>query len=332
MSNKLIDPTAKRKTVTAPIRNGIVSLVKKYQKPAEGLFTGISDVDDKFGRLLTPSNVLIVAARPGVGKTVIGVQVAEYQAMQGRNVLIWSLEMSDEQLGERLIVKRTDITTKRLVNREITDKDWPLIQKAAGEVSALPLYVNDLSEASDQYIYVESLAVNKELVDETGQGLALIVVDYLQLASGEGGTRELEVSAVSRSLRKLAKDLKVPVMAMAQINREAEKRSNKRPCLADLRESGAIEQNAHTVMFLYRESIHCEDCINPTVKCGKNHESEAEVIIAKNRSGERGSVVIHFNGPRQFFANAAHRDHGDKPKIIAPGDSNGRTKGGYNEW
>lgn len=304
------EPKSKRVTNTCLIGTGIQSTIHAYTQPPTGLLSGLTDVDRKFGRLLKPGTVHVCAARPSMGKTVYGVQVVEYHAELGLNVLIWSIEMSLEQLITRLIAKHSGVTIQDLENQGIKDSDWPAITAAAEKIHALPLFVNDMAAVSIEQIDTETRVLHQELLDTTGKGLGLVVIDYIQLASSEEKkqSREMEVSAISGGLRCLAKNLHIPFLILAQLNRELEKRSDKRPMLSDLRESGAIEMDATVVSFLYRESIYCEDCRNPKIVCSKNHEHDAEFIVGKNRGGTIGSVEIIFNGERQMFADMAHED------------------------
>lgn len=304
-----MEPVVKKKGKTnnsVLLKDVIPVLIKSYREAPTGLFTGLTDVDKYYGRLLLPGSMTIAAARPGAGKTVFGGQIAEHHARENRNVLIWSLEMSKEQLVQRLLVKHSGVSSKAFNNREINDEDWPRILKAADSLYNLPFRVNDLSSASAASIYNDTTNLHNELLTTTGEGLALVVVDYLQLATADANSRELEVSAASSALRCLAKDLNIPVLALAQLNREAEKRANKRPILSDLRESGSIEQDAHTIIFLHRESVYCDECLDPRCQCTKNHEHDAEIILGKNRDGERGLVPVYFDGARQAFRDAGY--------------------------
>lgn len=294
----------KPKTNSLLLKEAIPGLIKSYGEAPTGLFTGLTDVDAHYGRLLLPGNVTIVAARPSMGKTVFGVQIGEHHATEGKNVLTWSLEMSRNQLIQRMIVKHSGVSSKALNNRELRDEDWPKIQEAASLLHKLPLWVNDLSSASAKSIYDDTSSLHNELITTTGEGLSLMIVDYLQLATADACSRELEVAAVSKTFRCLAKDLNIPVLVLAQLNREAEKRANKRPIMSDLRESGSIEQDAHTIIFLHREAVYCDECQDPRCHCTKGHENDAEIIVAKNRDGERGLIPVYFDGARQAFRDA----------------------------
>lgn len=296
--------------------------------PPAGLYTGLTDVDNQFGRIYEPGHLIIEAGRPGTGKTVFGLQEAEYHAAEGKNVLVWSLEMSRAQLIRRLVSKHTGISVKELKNREFDDSSWPKIAAAADYITKLPIWCNDLSAATDRTIKSETTALHSRLIEETGQGLAMIVVDYLQLAKSavEADNREREVAAVADTLRCLAKDLNVPVLALAQLNRDLEKRGSKRPQMSDLGESGSLERHAHTIMFLYRESLYCTDCLDPKKTCREGHEHHAEIIIGKSRDGESGSVLVYFDGGRQMFADLSRvNDKVSSHETPAPPTSPKRT-------
>lgn len=288
---------------TVLMSDAMPGTIKRYTTPPTGLHTGLIDIDKQYGRILKPGCMTVVAARPSMGKTVFGEQIAEHHAVN-ISVMVWSLEMSTEQILDRYIAKNSGVTLQQLENREIPPEKWPDIHAAAQKAQSYKLYINDLSAASVDQINTETRRVNRDLITNTGHGLALVVVDYLQLATAEGATRELEVGNVSACLRCLAKDLKVPVLALAQLSRDVEKRQDKRPCLSDIRESGRIEQDADIIGFLYRETVYCEDCKSTVVTCTKNHEKEAEFIIAKNRNGSLGSVQLHFDGPKMTFRDA----------------------------
>jgi len=213
----------------------------------------------------------------------------------------------------RLISKHSGITVKKMKNNEIENDEWPLITEAANSVTMATktLLVNDLSCVQVSQINVESKLIHQNLLKDTGKGLDLIVVDYVQLVDGtetDSQNRQLEIASVSNGLRCLAKDLHIPIFALAQLNRDLEKRADKRPNMGDLRESGKIEQDATVISFLYRDTVYCEDCKNPKVVCTKSHEHGAELLIAKNRDGEIGGVELYFDGAKQLFAGVDPED------------------------
>ena len=302
------------------LSDDVAGVIKSLNTPPAGLFLGIQDADEQFGRLLEPGGITICAARPSVGKTLFATQVAEYHAARGLNVLIWSLEMSRKQLLLRLISKHSGVSVKKMKNQEVQGDEWASITTAAESVtkSTKTLLVNDISSIQINQIVAESKMIHQRLLNETGKGLELIVVDYIQLIDGaESGneTRQLEIASVSSGLRCLAKDLNLPILALAQLNRDLEKRADKRPNIGDLRESGQIEQDASIITFLYREMIYCEDCKRPGTTCTKNHEHDAELLVAKNRDGETGGVQLYFDGARQLFGSLSHDDKKHAAKL-----------------
>lgn len=292
-----------RKNRTPKIDEFISTVIKSFGRPPQGLFIGIKAVDDRFGRILQPGDTTLIASRPSMGKTSVAVQIAEYQSARGLNVLFWSLEMSKEKLATRLISKNSGVSVKNIINGDILYEEWPLITKAGDHIQKLNLFVNDLSAATVAQIKEETTTLDAELKATTGKGIGLIIVDYLQLARGESKERVTEISEVSEAMRQLAKDLYLPVAILAQLNRELEKRADKRPMLSDLRDSGKIEQDAATIVFIYRETIYCDDCRSAVTKCTKNHEKDAELLVYKNREGEPGAVSVVFDGARQTWCD-----------------------------
>ncbi len=185
------------------------------------------------------------------------------------------------------------------------ESDWPKLTQGAGLLSDAPIYIDDTPAIS----ILELRAKCRRL--KADKGLGLVMVDYLQLMSGHNSeSRQQEISEISRSLKALAKELSVPVVALSQLNRSLENRTDKRPIMADLRESGAIEQDADVIMFVYREAVYCEECKSREKTCDKGHEKNAEVIIGKQRNGPIGTVNLTFRGEFTRFENQSRRDDG----------------------
>jgi replicative DNA helicase len=248
-----------------------------------GVPTGFSDLDDALAGL-QQSNLIILAARPGVGKTSLAMNIAQYVAVElKRPVGFFSLEMSREELVDRLLVAQADIDAWRLKTGKLSEDDFTKLSNAMGVLAEAPLYIDDTPALS----ILEMRTKARRLQVETG--VDLIVVDYLQLArSRQLENRVQEVSEISQGLKNLARELKVPVMALSQLSRAVETRGGKKPQLADLRESGSIEQDADVVMFLWRE-----DDENP---------ENIMLDIAKHRNGPLKSVPLRFRGDRiKFF-------------------------------
>lgn len=261
-----------------------------------GLETGFVDLDGMTAGL-HPADLVIVAARPGLGKTSLCLNVAEHVAIrQNKSVGIFSLEMSKEQLVKRLLCAESRIDAHRVNTGYLNKEDWTRLSRAAGELSETRIFIDDTASIS----VVELRSKARRLGLE--HGLDLIIVDYLQLMSGTGQrfeNRTQEISQVSRGLKAIAKELGVPVIAASQLSRAVESRTgeHRRPQLSDLRESGSIEQDADLVLFIYRE-----DMINPT----EENNGMAELIIGKQRNGPVGSVQLAFSSQFTRFDNLYH--------------------------
>lgn len=265
-----------------------------------GVTTGFVDLD-KITAGLQPGDLVIVAGRPSMGKTAFALNIAVTAAMskfKGRNasVLVLSLEMGKEQLVRRMMCSEGRVDASRVRTGSIAHDDWPRLIEAASILSQASIYIDDTAALTA----MEVRAKSRRLMSE--HGLDLIIVDYLQLMRGSvksGDSREREISEISRSLKALAKELNVPVMALSQLNRALEGRQDKRPILADLRESGAIEQDADVIMFVYRDEVYHKD--TPDVGI-------AEIIIGKQRNGPIGLVRLRFTHQFTRFDNLARHE------------------------
>ncbi len=258
-----------------------------------GVPTGYVDLDKKTAGL-QPGDLIIVAGRPSMGKTALALNVAQYAALEaGTGVAVFSLEMSKEQLVFRMLCSEARVDQSKVRAGFAAERDYPKLAIAAERLSEAPIYVDDTPALS----VLELRAKARRLKRERDANLGLVIVDYLQLMRGiASDSREQEISSISRSLKSLAKELKVPVMALSQLNRQVESRADKRPVMADLRESGAIEQDADVIMFLYRHYLY-----DP-----KNaDERDAEVIVAKQRNGPTGIVPLTFFPEYTRFENRA---------------------------
>ena len=272
-----------------------------------GVPTGFTDLDMMTAGL-QGGDLLIVAARPSMGKTAFALNLVEHAGVHAENpvpTIIFSLEMGKEQLVQRLLCSVAKVDASRLRTGHLGESDWPKLTHGAGLLSDAPIYIDDTPGIS----VLELRAKCRRLKAE--KGLGLVMVDYLQLMSGHNAeSRQQEISEISRSLKGLAKELSVPVVALSQLNRSLENRSDKRPIMADLRESGAIEQDADVIMFIYREAVYCEDCRNREKTCDKDHEKNAEVIVGKQRNGPIGTVNLTFRGEFTRFENQSRREEG----------------------
>lgn len=251
-----------------------------------GVRSGFNDLDNlTLG--FQPADLIIVAARPGMGKTSLCLNIAHNAAVRGKmGVAVFSMEMSKEQLALRLLCSHARVDLFRLRSGILKSEEYSEIAKAAGILADAPMYIDDSPGISSLELRAKARRLKYELKDK----LSLIVVDYLQLMRGRGkaNTREQEISEISRSLKFLAKELNIPVIAISQLNRALEARDDKRPRLSDLRESGAIEQDADLILFIYRDELYQKGEIS------EDQRGKAEVIIGKNRNGPIGKLDLVF--------------------------------------
>ncbi len=266
-----------------------IDYLQQHRGDVVGVATGYSDMDQMTGGLQR-SDLIILAARPSMGKTSLALGMAYGAAVvHKRTVGIFSLEMSAEQLVQRILSMETGVDSHRLRLGQIDDNEWDRISRAFGRLSEAPIYVDDSSSSSIMDVRSKARRLQAE------QGLDLIIVDYLQLMSGRRtDNRVQEISEISRGLKGLARELNVPVVALSQLSRAVESRSDHRPMLSDLRESGSIEQDADIVMFIYREDKYEEE---------SEKKGIAEIIIAKHRNGPVGSVNLRFFDRTARFAD-----------------------------
>jgi replicative DNA helicase len=259
--------------------------------PITGVPTGYHDLDGMTSGL-QQSDLVIIAGRPSMGKTTLAMNIAENVAIKNRSpVLIFSMEMPGESIVMRLLSSLCRIDQLRIRTGKLADEDWPRISSTVSMLSDAPLFIDDTPGLSP----AEMRARARRLAKEQGQ-LGLIVVDYLQLMQvpGYNENRTAEISEISRSLKGLAKELKVPVIALSQLNRGLEQRADKRPVMSDLRESGAIEQDADLIVFIYRDEVYNENSPD---------KGTAEIIIAKQRNGPIGKTRLTFMGQFTCFEN-----------------------------
>ena len=256
-----------------------------------GLETGFDDFDAKTSGLQA-GDLVIVAGRPSMGKTTFAMNIAEYAAIKGDgSVAVFSMEMPGEQLAMRMIASLGRVELGKLRSGNLTDADWPRITSAISLLDQKGnLFIDDTPGLTPMELRARSRRLKRE------HGLSLIVVDYLQLmqSSRRGENRATEVSEISRSLKALAKELSVPVVVLSQLNRSLEQRPDKRPIMSDLRESGAIEQDADVIVFIYRDEVYNEE---------SNDKGIAEILIRKQRNGPTGTVRLTFLGQYTKFEN-----------------------------
>jgi replicative DNA helicase len=289
---------AKIRQAFHPLKGVLKQSIKRVEDLYErkelitGVPTGFSGLDEITAGL-QQSDLIIVAGRPSMGKTALALNMAQHAAIDhGVPVAIFSLEMSKEQLALRMLCSEARVDAQRVRTGFLTERDWPRLINAAGHLSEAPIFIDDTPAAS----VLEMRAKARRLKSE--HDLGLVVVDYLQLMRGRGQAerREQEISEISRSLKAMAKELNVPVVALSQLNRKVEDRPNKRPQMADLRESGAIEQDADVIAFIYRDEVYNRSEENP-------NKGIAEVIIGKQRNGPIGIVKLAFIAKYSTFAN-----------------------------
>lgn len=254
-----------------------------------GAPTGFHDLDQMLLGL-QPGALYVIAGRPSMGKTALALAVGEHVAEHTGPALVFSLEMEHEDLTARLLAKRAKVDARRMWDAKLTEADWNSMTDAVGELAVIPLWIDDDPNPT----LLEIRAKARRL--KARHGLAVIVVDYMQLMTTKAESRQLEVDAIARNLKILARELEVPVIALSQLNRDVEKRADKRPTLSDLRDSGAIEQHADVVAFIYRDEVY-----NPT----SDQRGTAEIIVAKQRNGPIGTIRLAYIAHLVKFADIA---------------------------
>ncbi len=277
------------------VKSSFDSIEKLFEKPGmvTGVETGFRELDQLTSGL-QPSDLVIIAGRPSMGKTSLALDIARFAACKRKvPTAIFSLEMSKEQLGLRMLCAEARVSSVKLRTGFLASSDWPNLTAAAGRISEAPIFVDD----SPQLATLDIRARSRRLKAE--HSLGLVIVDYLQLMHGSRKieSRQLEISEISRGLKGLAKELNVPIIALSQLSRAVENRTDKRPLLSDLRESGSIEQDADVVAFIYREEVYDAE----TAKAGI-----AEILIRKQRNGPIGDVELAFLKEFTRFENLEH--------------------------
>jgi len=278
------------------VKESFKTIERLYEKKdfVTGVPTGFQELD-RLTAGLQPADLIIVAGRPSMGKTALCLNIAQYAASEASvPVAIFSLEMSKEQIALRMLCSEGRVDAQQLRRGFLTDQDWRKLIKAADLLSRAPIFIDDTPAMS----VLEMRAKARRLKAE--HNLGLIIIDYLQLMRGRSGTdsREQEISDISRSLKALAKELNLPVLALSQLNRRVEERPIKRPQLADLRESGAIEQDADVIAFIYREEVYNRS---------EENKGKAEVMVGKQRNGPTGDIPLTFIDKYTRFENYSPR-------------------------
>lgn len=299
-SEKLILDVAANRTVGdfMPIKTILLDTFSKIEQMHEakggitGLSTGFKDLD-KLTSGFQPSDLILVAARPSMGKTAFTLNIATHAAVRKKEaVAFFSLEMSKEQLVQRMLCSEGAIDSQRMRTGGLVDDDWQRLISAADRLSSSPIFIDDTPGITIMELRSKARRLKLE------KGLSLIIIDYLQLmqgrSNGKGDNRQQEISEISRSLKALARELNVPVVALSQLSRSVEARQIKKPMLSDLRESGSLEQDADIVMFLYREDYYDPDTENKNI---------TDIIIAKHRNGPVDTVQLYFQKEFTRFGN-----------------------------
>ena len=287
-----------------------IEAISKEGRSVTGVASGFSDLDQLTSGF-QPSDLIIVAARPSMGKTALTLNIAQHVAItEGVGVAFFSLEMSKESLVQRMLTSEARLDAQAMRTGRLRDDDWPRLARAAGILAQAPIYIDDAPGMT----VLEMRAKARRLKADPDSRLGLIVVDYLQLMTGPSAeNRQQEVSQISRGLKALAKELRVPVVALSQLSRAPEQRSGDekgRPQLSDLRESGAIEQDADLILFIFRQEVYAERDEAGRLK-NADLDGKAEIIIGKQRNGPIGTVPLYFHKQYTRFENFSKRSQGE---------------------
>ncbi|MDE0848761.1 MAG: replicative DNA helicase [Nitrospinaceae bacterium] len=281
------------------VKKGLSDLEKLSQEPGmvTGVPSGFTDLDNKTAGF-QPSDLIILAARPSMGKTSFALDIARFVSLNKKiPTAFFSLEMSKQQLGMRLLCSKAQVDSSKVRTGYLAKSDWPELHKAGAELAEAQLFIDDSPALS----VLDIRARSRRLAAE--QPLGLIIIDYMQLMQGRGKieSRQLEVSEISRGLKAMAKELNIPILALSQLSRAVESRTDKRPLLSDLRESGSIEQDADVVMFIYRDVVYNPETDDP---------GKTEILIRKQRNGPIGEIFLQFENQFTRFYNSSPRMDG----------------------
>lgn len=302
---EIADKGAKRKGGFVQVKEILSKVVDRIDtlfeqdSPVTGLATGFTDFDIQTSGL-QPADLVIIAGRPSMGKTTFAMNLAEHAAIKNTQpVAVFSMEMPAAALVMRMLSSLGQINQQRIRTGRLTDDDWPRLTSAIALLNEAPLFIDDTPALTITELRARARRLKRE------HNLSMIVIDYIQLMQGSDSGREnraTEISEISRSLKALAKELDVPVVVLSQLNRSLEQRPNKRPIMSDLRESGAIEQDADLIVFIYRDEVYNKD---------SEDKGKAEIIISKQRNGPIGGMALTFQGQYTRFENFAYNNHDD---------------------
>jgi replicative DNA helicase len=281
--------TSEFEHISSVLERGFAEIERMFNNKGDitGVPTGFPELDSKTSGFQN-SDMILIAARPSMGKTTFALNIAEYAALRaGKSVVIFSLEMSKEQLGYKLLCSQANVDMLKLRTGNLEDKDWENIAKASGPLAAAKIYIDDTPGITVMELRSKCRRIKVE------HGIDMVIIDYLQLMAGSNSeSRQQEVSEISRSIKALAKEMNCPVVALSQLSRAPEQRTDHRPMLSDLRESGSIEQDADVVMFLYRDEYYNKETEDKNI---------AECIIAKQRNGPTGVAKLAWLGQYSKF-------------------------------
>lgn len=289
------------------MRDVLVTVIEDMERrlagEAVGIKTGLTDLDRTLSGGLQPGDLLLVAGRPSMGKTSLGVQFAQHCALDGGVALVLSMEMTDAQVGSRMIAAQGQVPLDAVLHGRLQDDEADRVQAAIARLSEARVVIDDQPALTVMEARAKARSCRRR------HGLDLVVIDYLQLMQGDGDNRNSQLEEISRGLKALAKELRVPVVALSQLSRKCEDRPNKRPLMSDLRDSGALEQDADVILFVYRDEVYNEDSPD---------RGTAEILIRKNRQGAPGMVRLTWRGQFTRFDNceyhATRRTTETKPK------------------
>ena len=285
--NKILNITETSNNKTFSFKDVARKTINNLHKKPETINTGINGLDNDLG-IFCKGDITVIAGRPAMGKTAFCLSIATNAALSGEKVAIFSIEMSDTQLFERCLSAKSNVAGLRMRNRTLSNADWMNLNNHLSDVADLPIWVNDNSTQTVSKIYSECMILKKQ------NGLDMVIVDYLQLMDGVGENRTDEIDKISRGLVKIAKSLNVCMVPLAQLNRECEKRPDKRPMLSDLKSSGAIEQDADSVLMLYRDVVYNSDTEDRNI---------CELLVRKFRHGPVGIVKCIFKEDTASYYN-----------------------------
>ncbi|MEK8021367.1 MAG: replicative DNA helicase [Candidatus Parabeggiatoa sp.] len=293
-----INTDDKIKDLLSILKKTVAQIDDNAQNPnGGGLSSGFIELDQTLGGGFQKGELTIIAARPSMGKTAFALNIAEFLASSQHPVIVFSLEMSETQLAMRLLAARSNVNITQIRTGRLTDEQWPYVVKAMSDLENIPLFIEDSAGLSPTQLKTKL----RRFIHKTKCQISAIVVDYLQLmqVAELKGERVNEISEISRSLKTIAKEFNIPVLALSQLNRSVESRNDKRPQMSDLRDSGAIEQDADVILFIYRDEVYNQN---------NDNDGIAEIIISKHRNGPTGMIKLNFLGATTQFTNRRYDD------------------------